>query len=554
MSTAATSTAPTGTPPGAPHTAPATSLTPVFVRLKLSLLRNGLRQSSGRTVAYVASLVVSLLCAAGVLLGLIALRGVDHASALGVLLAAVLTLGWAAMPLFFPSGDETLDPTRLVMLPLRPRPLIVSLLITSLVGIGPVFTLALAAGSAIMLAHTAGAAVVGVLAVVLVVLVCVALARAVATANVRLLTSRRGRDLAVLSGLFVAIGAQGVNVGAQKLFGSGAGLSALEPVSDILRWVPPASAVDAVRAASEGAYGRAVLGLALAAVALGLLLWWWQRTLTTLMTSPDSSTLQAVEKDSARKQRSSGRGLQRLLPESRTGTVILRMMRYAWRDPKSKMSWAMAFAVGLLVPFISAIQGGGSIYTALSAPALLGMQMYNQFGQDTSAFWMVASTISTPRDAFLELRARGLGLALVGVPFVTLVVIGAAAFLGPWSAFFDVYGLSLALLGALVATGAMASALFPYSIPAESNKNVAPGQGAIAWFSLFGGMLVSAVMAAPMIGLLIWLHVADLHSLLWLLLPVGAAYGVGVALLGMRVAAPLVARRLPEILGAVSKG
>ena len=39
-------------------------------------------------------------------------------------------------------------------------------------------------------------------------LVCVALARAVAAANVRLLTSRKGRDLAVLSGLVVAIGAQ----------------------------------------------------------------------------------------------------------------------------------------------------------------------------------------------------------------------------------------------------------------------------------------------------------------------------------------------------------
>ncbi|MFH8346708.1 transporter [Streptomyces sp. NPDC018045] len=554
MTTPATSTAPAGAPSGAPRAASGASLTPVLIRLKLSLLRNGLRQSSGRTFAYVASLVVSLLCAAGVLLALIALRDVDHAGALGVLLAAVLALGWAAMPLFFPSGDETLDPTRLVMLPLRPRPLIGALLATSLVGIGPVFTLALAVGSAIMMAHSAGAAVVGVLAVVLVVLVCVALARAVATANVRLLTSRRGRDLAVLSGLFVAIGAQGVNVGAQKLFGSGAGLSALESTSDILRWVPPASAVDAVRAASEGSYGRAVLGLALAAVALGLLLWWWQRTLTTVMTSPDSSTLQAVEQDSARKQRSSKGGLQRLLPESRTGTVILRMMRYAWRDPKSKMSWAMAFGVGLLVPVISALQGGGSIYTAFSAPALLGMQMYNQFGQDTSAFWMVASTISTPRDAYLELRARGLGLALVGVPFVTLVVIGAAAFLGPWSAFFDVYGLSLALLGSLVATGAMASALFPYSIPAESNKNIAPGQGAIAWFSLFGGMLVSGVLAAPVIGLLVWLHVAGLHGLLWLLLPAGAAYGVGIALLGMRVAAPWVARRLPEILGAVSKG
>ncbi|MFD7664843.1 transporter [Streptomyces sp. NPDC059788] len=554
MTAPSASAAPARTPSGDRHTASGASLTPVLVRLKLSLLRNGLRQSTGRAVAYVASLVLSLLFAAAVLLGLVALRDVEHAGALGVLLAAILALGWAAMPLFFPSADETLDPTRLVMLPLRPRPLIVSLLVTSLVGIGPVFTLALAVGSVIMMAHSAGAAVVGVLAVVLVVLVCVALARAVATANVRLLTSRRGRDLAVLSGLFVAIGGQGVNIGTQKLFGSGAGLSALESTSDILRWVPPASAVDAVRAASEGSYGRAVLGLALAAAALGLLLWWWSRTLTTVMTSPDSSTLQAVEQDSARKRRSSGGGLQRLLPEGRTGTVVLRMLRYAWRDPKSKMSWAMAIGVGLLVPVVSALQGGGSIYTAFSAPALLGMQMYNQFGQDTSAFWMVASTISTPRDAFVELRARGLGLALVGVPFVTLVVVGAAAVLGPWSAFFDVYGMSLALLGALVATGAMASVVFPYSIPSESNKNIAAGQGAVAWFSLLAGMLASGVLAAPMIGLMVWLHVAGLHSLLWLLLPVGAAYGVGIALLGMRVAAPRVAARLPEILVAVSKG
>ncbi|MEU2788911.1 transporter [Streptomyces sp. NPDC007100] len=547
-------TAPARTPAGAPAAAPSVSLTPILVRLKLSLLRNGLRQSSGRTAVYVASLVVSLLCAAGILAGLIALRNVGHAGALGVLVAGVLALGWAAMPLFYPSGDETLDPTRLVMLPLRPRPLITSLLLASLVGIGPVFTLALVVGSVIMLAHGAAATVVGVLAVVLVVLVCVALARAVATANVRLLTSRRGRDLAVLSGLFVAIGAQGVNIGAQKLFGSGAGLSALEPAAGIVRWVPPASAMDAVRAASEGSYGRAALGLALTAVALVLLLWWWQRTLTTVMTSPDSSTLQAVEKDSARKQRSSEGGLQRLLPDGRTGTVVLRMMRYAWRDPKSKMAWATALGVGLLVPVVSALQGGGSIYTAFSASALLGMQMYNQFGQDTSAFWMVASTISSPRDAYVELRARALGLALIGVPFVTVVVVGAAAFLGPWSAFADVYGMSLALLGAMVATGALASAQFPYSIPSEGNKNFAPGQGAIAWFSLFGGMLASAVFVAPMLGLLVWLHVAGLHGLLWVLLPVGAAYGVGVAVLGMRVAAPRVAARLPEILTAVSKG
>ncbi|MFJ9854174.1 transporter [Streptomyces sp. NPDC101150] len=542
-------TAPATAPPAA---APAPSLTAVFIRLKLSLLRNGLRQSTGRTLAYVASVIMGLLCAAGAVLGLIALRGNAHAGALSVLLTGILTLGWAVMPLFFPTGDETLDPTRLVMLPLRPRPLIVALLVASLIGIGPVFTLALVVGSVVAVAHGAAAAVTGAAAVVLVVLVCVSLARAVATASVRLLTSRRGRDLAVLGGLFVAIGAQGVNIAAQKL-GRPDGLAVLEPLGDVLRWVPPASAISAVEDAGQGAYGRAAAGLALTALALVLLLWWWQRTLTTLMTSPDSSTLQAVEKDSARGSGGGERGLARLLPDGRTGTVMLRTLRYAWRDPKSKMAWATALGVGLLVPIVSSVQGNGSIYTAFSASALLGMQMYNQFGQDTSAFWMVASTIATPRDAYEELRARALSLALVAVPYVTLVVIGTAALIGPWSDFLEVYGLSLAVLGALLATGALSSAVFPYSIPSEGNKNVAPGQGAIAWFSLFGGVLVGAVLCSPLLGLTIWLHVAGLHGLLWVLLPVGAAYGVGVAQLGLRVAAPRVAGRLPEILGAVSK-
>ncbi|WP_367433978.1 transporter [Streptomyces celluloflavus] len=538
--------------PAAPPAA-APSLTPVFVRLKLSLLRNGLRQSTGRTLAYVASVVVGLLFAAGVMAGLIALRGNAHIGSLAVLLTGIVTLGWAVMPLFFPTGDETLDPTRLVMLPLRPRSLIVSLLTASLIGIGPVFTVALVTGSVIAVADGPVAAGVGVLAAILVVLVCVSLARAVATASVRLLTSRRGRDLAVLGGLFIAIGAQGVNIAATKL-GRPDGLSALEPVGEVLRWVPPASAISAVQDAGQGAYGRAVAGLALTALALALLLWWWQRTLTTVMTSPDSSTLQAAGKDSGRSSQPGDRGLARLLPGGRTGPVMLRMMRYAWRDPKSKMSWAMAIGVGLMVPVVSSLQGNGTIYTSFSASALLGMQMYNQFGQDTSAFWMVASTISTPRDAYLELRARAFTLALVAVPFVTVVVAGTAAFIGPWSDFLEVYGLSLALLGALLATGALASALFPYSIPSEVNKNVAPGQGSIAWFSLFGGIVVGSLLSSPMLALTLWLHLADLHGLLWILLPVGAVYGVLIAQLGLRVAAPRVARRLPEILQAVSKG
>jgi ABC-2 type transport system permease protein len=536
----------------APTTAPAvpaTSVASVFVRLKLSLLRNGLRQSSGRRAAYVASVVVTLLFAALQLIGLIALRGHAHAASLAVLLVAVLALGWAVMPLFFPGGDETLDPTRLVMLPLRPRALVRALLAASLVGIGPLFTLCLLTGSVIAVAHGPLAYGVGVVGVVLALLVCVALARAVAAANIRLLTSRKGRDLAVLSGLVIAVGAQVVNFGAQRLGSSG--LGELDPAADVVRWLPPASAIGAVDAASEGAWGVALLQLGLAAGALAALIVVWSRHLTRLMTEPDGSTLQAATETAVREST----GLARLLPAGRTGTVMGRGLRYMWRDPKTKAAWVTSLAIGLIVPVFNAVQGTGSIYFACFAAGMLGILMYNQFGQDTSAFWMVASTISSPRDAYVELRARAYALLLITLPYATLVTVLTAALLGDWSRLPEALGLSFALLGAMLATGAWTSARFPYSIPQEGYKNVAPGQVGLAWISIFGGMVAAALLCAPFIALTIWLNVSENgEHWSWLLLPVGAAYGAGITLLGLRLAAPQTAARLPEILTAVSKG
>ncbi|MGC5037524.1 transporter [Streptomyces sp. DT190] len=528
----------------------APALTPVFVRLKLSLLRNGLRQSGGRTAAYVTSAAFALLFAALQLIGLIALRGHAHAESVVVLAVAVLALGWAVMPLFFPSGDETLDPTRLVMLPLRPRPLVGALLTASLVGIGPLFTLCLLAGSVIAVARGGAAFAVGVVAVVLALLVCVALARAVAAANVRLLSSRKGHDLAVLSGLVIALGAQVVNFGAQRIGTSG--LGELDPAGDVLQWVPPASAIGAVHAVSEGSYARAVAQLALSAGALVALLAVWSRHLTRLMTSPDGSTLPTA--GSAARERSST-GLARLLPAGRTGTVMERSLRYVWRDPKTKAAWVTSLAIGLIVPVFNAWQGTGSVYFACFAAGMLGIQMYNQFGQDSSAFWMVATTISSTRDAYVELRARACALLLITLPYAALVTVLTTALLGDWRRLPEALGLSFALLGAMLATGAWTSARFPYSIPQEGYKNVAPGQTGLAWISIFGGMIGAALLCAPVIALTIWLNLsADGEDVAWLLLPAGSLYGAALTVAGLRLAAPRTAGRLPEILQAVSKG
>ncbi|MFJ9307869.1 transporter [Streptomyces cyaneofuscatus] len=531
--------------------APTTGLTPVFVRLKLTLLRNGLRQSSGRKAAYIASLVFTLLLAASQVLGLVLLRGNAQAGTVVVLLTAVVALGWAVLPLFFPSGDDTLDPTRLVMLPLRPEPLVRALLVSSMIGIGPLFTLCLAVGSVLALAHGPAGVLFAVVAVPLTLLLCVALSRAVTTANVRLLNSRKGRDLAVLSGLVIAVGIQFVNFGAQRL-GEAGGLSTLEPAGNVARWLPGASAIAAVDAASRGSYGVAAAQLLVTAAALVALVWLWQRGLVKLMTAPDGSTLAAV----APTRKESGRtGLSALLPEGRTATVVHRSLLYIARDPKTKAAWVTALAIGAIVPLINALQGTGSIYFACFAAGMLGMQMYNQFGQDTSAFWMVALTISSTRDAYVELRARALALLLITLPYTVVVCVATAALLGSWRALPGVLGISFALLGAMLAIGAVASALFPYSIPQEGAfKNVAPGQGGLAWISILGGMLAAPVLAGPVIALTVWLHIADRQDALWLVIPAGAVFGALIGWAGLRIAAPRTANRLPEILTAVSKG
>ncbi|MBD3547745.1 transporter [Streptomyces sp. JV180] len=531
--------------------APTTGLTPVFVRLKLALLRNGLRQSSGRRAAFIVSLVLTLLVAAGQVLGLVLLRGNEHAGTVVVLLTGVVALGWAVLPLFFPSGDDTLDPTRLVMLPLRPRPLIRALLVSSMIGIGPLFTLCLAVGSVLALAHGAAGVLFAVVAVPLTMLLCVALSRAVATANVRLLNSRKGRDLAVLSGLVIAVGIQFVNFGAQRL-GQAGGLSTLDPAAAVVRWLPGASAVASVDAASDGAYAVAAAQLLISVAALVALMWMWQGSLVKLMTAPDGSTLAAAEPD---RTGSGRRGLSALLPEGRTATVMQRSLRYVARDPKTKAAWVTALAVGAIVPLLNAVQGTGSVYFACFAAGMLGMQMYNQFGQDTSAFWMVALTISSPRDAYVELRARAYVLLLLTLPFTLVVCAVTAAVLGDWRSLPGALGLSFALLGSMLATGAVASALFPYSIPQEGAfKNVVPGQGGLAWISIFGGMVAAGLLASPVIATTVWMHLADHHDALWLMVPGGLAYGALVAWAGLRIAAPRTANRLPEILTAVSKG
>jgi ABC-2 type transport system permease protein len=539
-------------PAGADRSAADRQVVRTLVSLKVRLLRNGIRRSGGRAAAYVLGAALGLLLAAGAAAGIAALHGHAGAGDAALTVTAALTLVWAALPLFLFATDESADPTRLAMLPLRPSPLLRGMVLAALIGPGPVTALLLLTGVAVAAADGAASAVVAVLAVPLGVVTLVALCRTVAVANARLLGSRRGRDLAVFGGLLFALLFQCANILFQTaLHRQGkVDLQSLAPLAHVVRWIPPVSALGAVQSAGEGSWAAVAVQLAGTAALLALLLRWWLACLVRLMVTADSSTIGAAPTRTV----SSGDGADRwarLLPPGRAGAAMQRQLRYTWREPRAKVGVATALGMTVVFVLLSAAQGHATVYAAVSGGLLLGMQMLNLFGMDGSAFWLIALTLGTRADARAELRGRALAAASYGVPFTVLLTVVAAALSGQWAQLAETLGLTWALLGCGMAVGPLASVLVPYAMPEGGNpmQNAAPGQAGLVLGAVFGSIFAVVGLCLPVGAAAVLLHIADGPT--WVLLPLGALYGLGAAAVGIRLAARLLMRRLPETLAAV---
>ncbi|MEU9133237.1 transporter [Kitasatospora sp. NPDC048540] len=519
-----------------------------LVSLKLRLLRNGLRRSPGRRAVYLIGSLLGLLFTAGLATGVAALHGHAGAADAALVLATSLTIGWAALPLFLFTGDESSDPTRLTMLPLAPGPLLRGSVLAALIGPGPVLSLLLLAGAAVAAADGAGSAVTAVVGVPLAVLTLVVLSRAVAAGNARLLSSRRGKDFAIFGGLLFAVLIQVGNLVFQSTFGKPGAqqldLSPLQPYAAVLRWIPPVSALGAVHSAGAGAWGVALAQLALAAGLLLVLVRWWHGSLRQLMVTADASTQVATRGVGSSRA-------WRLLPPGRTGAVMQRHLRYAWREPRAKA--AIFTSVGMVLVFcaLSVIQGWASVYVVALGGLMLGLQMVNVFGMDGAAFWTVAATLGTPAQAREELRGRAAAVLSYALPLVVVLGLVLAAATGQWGALAPALGLTLAGLGAGIGLGAVLSVLAPYAMPADGNpmRGAAPGQTGVVLLNSFGSMVGVAVLASPVGALLLWL-LGD-GGPAWTVLAAGPLYGVLVAALGVRIAAGRLVGRLPEILAVV---
>ena len=515
----------------------------LFVRLKLRLLRASLR-TPARLALVILGLVLGTLTVGLFAVSLSVVRDEPRtAAALGALIAAVLALGWATVPIAAFGVDETLDVGRLALLPIRRERLLTGLLAAAFLGVAPILTVLLVGVAVAAVVYSVAAVPVALVAFVLLSAMCLLLGRLTTSALSRLLRSRRGRDLAVLVGLLVVLAAQLPRLLVQNL-----DEQRLQGIGDVLRWTPPGAAVRSVADAGAGSWVPALAELLYAAVTVAALLAGWYVALGAALTVVDAST----ERTRSRRRP----GLIALLPGGRLGAVAGKELRYAWRDPRLKFSWLQMMVFGLAVPAFSLLHAGGRfapLGVGLFSALLVSSLGFNQYGPEGSAFWQTVVVTASERDARTDLAGRTTATALVVGIWVLVGSAALAVVTGTPSAVPLALGAGAAVLGAGLGVGGVLSVLAPYPVPDRPGAAFAgpgAGRGCLAGLFWLLGSAVTAVASAPVwLPALVW---GDRPPVVAAILAGGLAWGAGLAWVGRRLAARRLLARLPELLIAVT--
>ena len=519
----------------------------VFVRLKLTLLRNSLRRNRHQQVGLVAALVVCLPLVAVAFGTLAALHGLPARRLdVTVILFSAVPAGWTAASVLFFGVDETLDPALLLPLPLDRGDIMRGVLAASVTGIAPVAVFVALCGALLGFGRDAAAFPLVLVAVVAEFLLGLVGARLATTLLSAILRSRRGRDVsALLFALMIVL----ISATTQGFLAAlrNAGTTTLRPVVRPLSWLPPGWVARAMADAAAHRYANAALLLVAVAGVLAVMLWGWAWALDRLGTTPEP---QARTKPS---QLDLFAPPFRWLPRTRTGAVTAKELRYLWREPRRRVNALLPVMIPMLALVAERLRGGHLdprtvLFTA--SVAILGTgTFFNQFGTDGQAFW---SNVAAGDDARADLLGKGGAAGIFILSAAVVIATVLAAISGGWVYVPVALGVAAGACGAGLAVAAVISVRAPFPMPDARNLFAAGGSGAgcaVALIQLVG-LLVQGLLALPILALVI----AGLRwrVLLAVVAIVGPVYGWFVWRAGISTAAAFAQPRQPELLDAVS--
>jgi ABC-2 type transport system permease protein len=517
----------------------------LLVHLKLRMLSNAMRSSTAAQVSFLTSTTFAVLVAIGSFWLLAQLRSLNASVDLTTVIFSIFAVGWLLCPIFAFGLDGTLDPATLALYPLRTRPLVAGLLAASATGAWPAANVLGLLGVTIGLARGGLGVLFAFIAVALQVLFCIVLARFVITGMARMLRSRRGKDLAVF--LIVPVGAALeflIQVVPRAAASGGLSPASFAGVDSWLRWLPPGLAAHAIQDASTGHLGDAVARLGLLAAVIAVLGVLWVRSLERALVTADTTTRSSRVRNAA-------------LPLARyglPGAVAARFFRYQRRDPASLAYWAIAVVV-MFICSASTIVGpqkhpGVVVASAIFGAAFVGAYHANPVGLAGPAFVQEAMALRGRRELRAYFTGQDIVYGAIAVPLLTAISIVLGVLVGDPMEGAAAAAVGLAGLGAALAMGNIFTVALAYPMQKRAgNPMPQPSQGytAYAIAGVLGTLASVAVAVIPVIVLANLTSGVSAAIRLPVLFGCAAAYGFGLAWLGMRAAAITAEARLPEL-------
>lgn len=519
-----------------------------FVRLKLRLTANGLRGRPGRIVLFVLGvLAAGFFAISGY--AIFAVPGViDDARVAGMVLplgGTVLVLGWLFLPLVFFGVDESLDPARFALLPLRRRTLITGLFAAAAAGLPALSTLVATGGMIDTAARLGGvgAALAELAGIIGGLLLCVALSRAVTSAFATALRSRRARDLATILLAVVAalIGPLQLVVlaGAQR-----ADWDTVAEIAQVVAWTPVGAPYSLGLDVAAGRAWAVPVKLLIILAAVGGLLWWWSATLERAMVG----TVSAGRRGTA----GSGRApvdqlLFRWLPRTRFGALVAREMRYWWRETRRRAALITFSVAGVFLPVSLLASGGSPGAMAIFIGALAAFALANQFGYEGSAY---AANMTAGVPGRVELQSRAAAHAVFVLPLLLVIAVVVGVLSARPGSIAAQLGLLIAAYGAGLGLVLPISVRAAYALPDSVSPFALSSGGGMAKGLLTAGVLIGAVLLSLPLQIAAY-FLGGVWP--WIGLPAGLAYGLAAYLIGSGVAGDMLDRRMPEVLAAVTQ-
>jgi len=517
-----------------------------LLSLRFRVLANTLNRNVLQLLAVIfgalQTVVILVIAIAGLAVLVIYPQPVQQATV--VIGGVAVTLGWFLIPLLATGIEPTIDPLKLSPFPLSVTRLMVAMTLVGATWIPGIATLLVSIATALTWRETPGAAWAAVGCGVVATLICIVGSRMTASLTANLVSGRRRRDrvAAALIGVLVLLGP--VALAVVLALRSDAPFPA---TAEVLGFTP-FGAIWSVPGQLAAGHPAAALGsLVIALATLALMLVIWRAGLL--------ATFRYRGGGAGHRQVAAGRlGLFGAVPATPVGAIGARSLIYWARDARFARQLVLVPVMPALLILLGALVHVS--WTAYLAPpivaGLLPLTLFAVISYDGTAF---ALHLSTGVRGIDDRIGRAAGMLAFALPALVIVSVVSLGVVDGWRDLPAIGGISLGVLLSGLATVSVSSASIVVPV-ARSGRNPFTAQAGSGMTSLAASYAVTGVtiaLAVPELALGIAALVIHSALLGWLALAVGAVWGAGSLVIGVRVGGRILDRTGPALLARMRR-